>query len=118
VRICPLRNVSLRRVELGRRAFIAVCYFTETGFIMRLKFLLRRAPLMVAGILSTGALAACAHPRDIYDPAYNDTHRWNTREETAYRRWEGERSLQHAEYARRSADEQRAYWTWRHAHPD
>jgi hypothetical protein len=91
---------------------------TETN-LMRLHFPIRRARLIaVAGVLATASLGACTHRNNIYDPTYNDTHRWNAREDAAYRRWEAERRLQHDEYSRRAVDQQRAYWTWRHQHPD
>ena len=84
---------------------------------MRIKFELSRLPIVVAGMLAAGSIAACSHP-NYYDTAYNDYHPWNRSEEFAYRRWETERQIAHVEYVRRSDQEQRAYWTWRHAHPD
>jgi hypothetical protein len=84
---------------------------------MRLKLLLRGVPFLAAGVLASASVGACAHRNDIYDVGNNDYHRWDSREDAAYRRWEAERSVQHVEYARRTADEQRTYWTWRHAHP-
>jgi hypothetical protein len=85
---------------------------------MRMHFLLRRAPFIAAAVFATTSAAACTHLREYDDPAYNDRHRWDSREETAYRRWEAERRTEHRSYDRRPADEQRAYWTWRHAHLD
>jgi hypothetical protein len=92
---------------------------------MRLLLLLRPAPLVTAAIVSMGSVAACSRNHDRYDPntgyydtVNNDRHRWDTREDVAYRRWETQRNMQHADYPRRSADEQRAYWTWRHSNPD
>jgi hypothetical protein len=85
---------------------------------MRRQFLLRRVPVIAAGILSTTSIASCAHRNNVYDPVYSDNHRWNAREDAAYRRWEAERNSPHADYSRRNADEQRSYWQWRHNHPD
>ena len=85
---------------------------------MRPNFLLRRAPLIAAAIMATGTLAACAHPVEYEDPVYTDRHRWDVREQRAYERWEAEQRYQHLEYERREAAEQRAYWTWRHNHPE
>ena len=85
---------------------------------MRFKFLLRHAPVFVAGIFAATSLASCAHPTEYYDPVFSDRHRWDDREEVAYRRWETERRIDHIEYQRRAVDEQRAYWNWRHSHPD
>ncbi len=85
---------------------------------MRLKFELSRLPIVVAGMLAAGSIAACSHPNSYYDTAYNDYHPWNSSEQIAYRRWETDRQIAHVEYVQRSAEDQRAYWTWRHAHPD
>jgi hypothetical protein len=79
--------------------------------------MLRRAPWIAAGLIATASLGACSHNRDIYDSGFNDHHRWDSHEEAAYRRWEVERQMQHADYSRRSADDQRSYWAWRHQHP-
>jgi hypothetical protein len=68
-------------------------------------------------MLATATVGACAHPRDFFDAGANDHHRWNSNEDIAYRRWEAERQVQHVEFERRSADDQRAYWSWRHSHP-
>jgi hypothetical protein len=85
---------------------------------MRPKFLIARLPIALAGMLAVGSIAACSRNRDVYDPASSTYHRWNSREDAAYRRWETDRQMTHLEYSRRAADEQRAYWTWRHDHPD
>jgi hypothetical protein len=85
---------------------------------MRLNSLTRRLPFILAGIFATTSLTACAHPVEYYDPVYADRHRWDDREDIAYRRWEGERKFEHVEYERRGVEEQRAYWNWRHAHPE
>jgi hypothetical protein len=83
---------------------------------MRSRILWRGLPaLCLAASLAT--ITGCMHP-SYYDSVYSDTHRWNSREEAAYRRWEAERQLQHAEFAVRREDEQREYWRWRHDHPD
>jgi hypothetical protein len=84
---------------------------------MRSRALLNRATLVVATTLAFGSIAACTHPNDYYDVAYNDHHRWDSREDQAYRRWEAERRVEHVEFTRRNADDQRAYWTWRHSNP-
>jgi hypothetical protein len=85
---------------------------------MRLGFLLRRAPFIVAAIVSTASIGACARGAYYDDPVFSDRHRWDSREDAAYRRWETERRIEHIEYSRRVVEEQRTYWTWRHSHPD
>lgn len=91
---------------------------TETQVIMRLKSLLCAGPLMAAALIAAGVATACAPTRNVYDSSYNDNHRWDRREDAAYRRWEAERHLRHIAYEQRALDEQRAYWAWRHDHPD
>lgn len=84
---------------------------------MRRFQMFRSVPLVLATVLATGSIAACSRPNDYSDSVYGDRHRWDSREEAAYRRWEAERRFEHLEYARRTEAEQREYWTWRHAHP-
>jgi hypothetical protein len=85
---------------------------------MRPGFFLRRAPFVVAAIVASTSVTSCAHPYEYADTAHNDRHRWDSREDAAYRRWEAERRVDHLEFARRNEEEQRTYWTWRHSHPD
>lgn len=84
---------------------------------MRTSRIFFRTSLITATVLSAGSLAACSHPAQYNDAVYNDRHRWDRREEAAYRRWEEQRRLNHIEYERRNVEEQRAYWTWRHSNP-
>ena len=80
----------------------------------------RGAPgLVISAVLAApvATVAGCMHP-SYYDSVYADTHRWNSREDAAYRRWEAERQLQHIEFAQRREEEQREFWRWRHDHPD
>jgi len=83
---------------------------------MRSRILWRGLPaLSLAASLAT--ISGCARP-SYYDSVYADTHRWDSREDAAYRRWEAERQVQHIEFKTRREDEQREYWRWRHDHPD
>jgi hypothetical protein len=87
---------------------------------MKSRILARRAPTLLFGAvltLSLGAIAGCMRP-SYYDSVYADTHRWDSREDAAYRRWEAERQLQHLEFQARRDEEQREFWRWRHDHPD
>jgi hypothetical protein len=88
---------------------------------MRRSLLWRGIPLAAASILSSMSIlsiSACARPHEYYDTIYSDRHRWDEREETAYRRWELERRFEHIAFERRREEEQREYWRWRHDHPD
>jgi hypothetical protein len=54
----------------------------------------------------------------IYDEYHHDYHHWDAREDRAYRLYFSDRGIEYREYSRLRPDEQRAYWNWRHDHPD
>ena len=58
------------------------------------------------------------HDRRFYDRGHRDYHAWGPHEDVAYRRWLAERHTKYVEFGRLSAERQRAYWAWRHEHPD
>jgi hypothetical protein len=74
------------------------------------------------GILLAGALVApsvaCTGVVRIYDEPRRDYHRWDDREERAYRVYLGERRREYVEFRRLNRQDQDDYWEWRHAHPD
>jgi hypothetical protein len=71
-------------------------------------------PLMIVALgAAPVALTACAGHRT-YDPYYGDYHRWNSSEDGFYRQWEGETRRAHIDFGRRPAEEQHAYFDWRH----
>ncbi len=53
-----------------------------------------------------------------YDRDRHDWHEWNDHENRAYRHWlmEERHEARYREYGRLSAERQREYWRWRHAH--
>ena len=61
--------------------------------------------------------AGCAMHARVYDPYYRDYHPWGG-EVSYYSQWEGETHRPHVEYNHRNADDQKAYWNWRHDHGD
>jgi hypothetical protein len=71
--------------------------------------------LLVVAALA-GASGACA--ARIYDEPRHDQHRWNSREERAYREYLAERHREYREFRRLDRREQEEYWEWRHAHGD
>ena len=83
---------------------------------MRSRTLRRGLPALFL-VASVATITGCMRP-SYYDSVYADTHRWDSREDVAYRRWEAERQLQHIEFQRRREEEQREFWRWRHDHPD
>jgi len=61
------------------------------------------------------------HDRDkkrYYDRDAKDWHEWNEQEERAYRRYLEESRQRDLAWERANAAQQRAYWKWRHKHPD
>jgi hypothetical protein len=72
------------------------------------------SPLMIAALFTAPvAVSACAGHRT-YDPYYGDYHRWNGTENGFYTQWEGETHRAHLDFGRRPAEEQHAYFDWRH----
>jgi len=72
--------------------------------------------LVLAGALltsSVGFIGCSGHVR-YYDVEYGDYHPWNHEEIVYYDRWEHETHREHRDFDKRSADEQREYWRWRH----
>lgn len=64
----------------------------------------------LAVILSS---AGCRDRGDYHDPYYNDDHP-RAAEQPYYNRWEQETHRQHEDLDRRSQDEQKQYYQWRH----
>ncbi len=81
-----------------------------------MRFSLRNvAPLFLAMALAGPVLiSGCAeHPR-YYDAYYTDYHTWNHGEVVYYNRWEHDSHRDHEDFAKRSEDEKKEYYTWRH----
>ena len=79
----------------------------------RLRHQLATRLIIATFLVAPGALAACAG-HQVYDPYYADNHRWNRTEDGFYRRWEGQTGRAHADFGGRPAEEQHAYFDWRH----
>jgi len=74
--------------------------------------------ILATAILAPLAFTGCAARVRVYDEDHRDYHRWDDREDRAYRRYLGERHEEYREFSQRSNEEQRDYWNWRHSHPD
>ncbi len=78
---------------------------------------MRSVPRQLASILLSAAMAStvlvsgCAVHARVYD-------RWNGHETVYYGQWESETHRDHQDFNKRSAADQKEYWTWRHNHPD
>ncbi len=78
----------------------------------------RLAPLLLAAAIITPVFTTgCAVHARVYDPYYRDYHVWAT-EEPYYTQWEHDTHREHTDFNRRSADDQKAYWDWRHKQED
>jgi hypothetical protein len=52
------------------------------------------------------------------DEKFHDEHRWDSHEDRAYRMWVKERHRRYEDFQRLRAEDQAAYWAWRHKHSD
>jgi hypothetical protein len=56
--------------------------------------------------------------RRYYDRDHRDYHLWDDREDGRYRRWREERHEAYLPFYKLQRVRQRAYWKYRHEHPD
>jgi hypothetical protein len=56
--------------------------------------------------------------RRYYDRDYRDYHRWDNREDRRHRSWGSEKHVAYRPFYRLHRAQQRAYWKFRHEHPD
>ena len=71
--------------------------------------------LLLAAVLALPiGITGCNGEVRVYDPYYRDYHVWNNDEVVYYNRWETESHYPHVDYKHRSAEQQHAYWDWRH----
>ncbi|HEY2545031.1 MAG TPA: hypothetical protein VGI46_03105 [Candidatus Acidoferrum sp.] len=89
---------------------------------------MHRASRYIASLFVTAALTAPAaimaaparqDDRDrVYDREHKDYHRWDDKEDQAWKRFLAEKHRDDHEFAKASKKEQEEYWNWRHSHPD
>jgi hypothetical protein len=75
----------------------------------------------VVGAALTAPVAVGAddpHDKRYYDRAGRDYHIWNDQEDRAYRVYLGEQHREYREFETANITQQRAYFRWRHQHPD
>ena len=68
-------------------------------------------------VATTASAATNAHGTvivRIYDPYRHDYHRWDGREQRAYRAYLNQRRRSYIAYRNQRLAERRAYWHWRH----
>jgi Ni/Co efflux regulator RcnB len=89
---------------------------------------------LTATLAAPMAMSAAAKPQDngrqeerhrddrdhnrFYDRAHNDYHNWDDNESRFYRQYLNEKRKPYRDFAAVKEKEQRAYWNWRHNHPD
>jgi hypothetical protein len=74
--------------------------------------------VLAAVMISPVVIEGCATHARVYDAEYHDYHVWDDREAVYYQRWEVETHREHRDFDRRSDEEKREYWKWRHSHED
>ena len=73
------------------------------------------AAAMASSVVSSGCVVERVR---LYDADQQDYHRWDDREDRAYRRYLSEQHREYREMSQQNAEDQRNYWRWRHAHED
>jgi hypothetical protein len=80
--------------------------------------------ILSAALVAPTVAFAAARPQEasvqvrVYDRDHKDYHNWDDREDHAYRAYLIENHRSYREYGRQNRAQQRAYWNWRHEHPD
>ena len=69
-------------------------------------------------VMALGSTAGCAVGLRVYDGPHRDYHRWDGREERAYRVYLVEQHREYREFGRLEPRDQEEYWAWRHNHPN
>jgi hypothetical protein len=78
--------------------------------------------LLAAAVVAPTFVVSTAQAQDVnvrvYDRDHHDYHNWDDHENLAYRRYLEENHREYRDYNRQNRRDQRAYWNWRHGHPD
>jgi hypothetical protein len=86
------------------------------------KTLIISSLFLSAAFVTPLAITANAAPQSVsvrvYDRDHKDYHNWDDRESRSYETFRGEHPKYNATYRRARRKQQRAYWNWRHEHPD
>jgi hypothetical protein len=94
-------------------------WFLQGGTIHMRKLAHQVAPLVwkAALVFSVVASGCTVHAGYYDDPYYHDHHQWSG-EVVYYNQWEHDTHRDHVEFKKRSKDDQKSYWDWRHSHDD
>ncbi len=58
----------------------------------------------------------CAARVRVFDEEHRDYHHWDRGEVVYYQRWDVDTHRDHRDFGRRSDEEKKEYWNWRHEH--
>ena len=58
------------------------------------------------------------HPKRYYDADRHDWHEWNANEDRAWHHYWDEKHEAYVEWGHANKAQRRAYWQWRHEHPE
>lgn len=78
----------------------------------------RLSIIFAATVASAVLTSGCAAGVRLYDADRQDYHRWDDREDRAYRRFLMERHQEYRGMNSLNDEDQRNYWRWRHTHED
>ena len=73
--------------------------------------------LLIGSLVGSAGCFVSARAR-IYDEPHGDYHRWDAREDRAYRQYLAEQRREYRAFKTLDRREQDEYWQWRHGHPD
>jgi hypothetical protein len=86
------------------------------------KSLLISSLFLTAALVAPAAITANAAPQSVsirvYDRDHKDYHNWDDREVHSYNLFRGDHPKYNVTFSKTNHREQRAYWNWRHEHPD
>jgi hypothetical protein len=84
--------------------------------------------VLTVALAAPAAISAAAKPQNnghqeenrnrVYDRAHNDYHNWDDNEDRSYRQYLGDKHRDYRPLGETNAKQQRAYWNWRHSHPE
>ena len=96
--------------------------FRVEGDQMQSKRLFLSSVFLSAALIAPMAVKANAVPQGIsvrvYDRDHKDYHNWDDREDHSYQQFRGDHPKYNVTFGKAKHNQQREYWTWRHAHPD
>lgn len=79
--------------------------------------MLRKSILASLFLAVSLTITACAGRVRIYDQWHGDYHGWDSHEEVVYRGYLSDNHREYHPFTSLSAEDQHAYFDWRHAHP-